>query len=84
MPRTSGGTKSARPVNSLVKKVWPSFGSDAIALRSSRGAQATPTENMVMPGGLKEMQVSEGANTNCVSFLCLNTHLVSVQPLPGA
>lgn len=73
MPRTSGGTKSARPVNSLVKKVWPSFGSDAIALRSSRGAQATPTENMVMPGGLKEMQVSEGANTNCVVSLFEHT-----------
>lgn len=44
MPRTSGGMNSARPVNSLVKKVWLSFGSDDIALRSSRGAQATPTE----------------------------------------
>lgn len=44
MPRTTGGTNSARPVNSLVKKVWLSFGSDDIDLRSSMGAQATPTE----------------------------------------
>ena len=73
MPRTSGGTKSARPVNSLVKKVWLSFGSDAIALRSSRGAQATPTENMVMPGGLKEIQVLEGTNTNCRFFIWTRT-----------
>lgn len=48
--RTSGGTNSSRPVNSLVKKVWLSFGCDDIALRSSIGAQATPTEKMVMPG----------------------------------
>lgn len=44
MPRTSCGINSARPVNSLVKKVWLSFGSDDIDLRSSIGAQATPTE----------------------------------------
>ncbi|TNN87396.1 hypothetical protein EYF80_002597 [Liparis tanakae] len=49
MPRTTRGANSARPVNSRVKKMWFSFGSDAIAFRSTMGAQDTPTEYMVMP-----------------------------------
>lgn len=49
MDRTTSGMKSKRPVNSRVNRVWRSFGSDDIALRSSKGAQATPTEKMVMP-----------------------------------
>lgn len=89
IPRTIAGTNSASPVNSLVKKVWLSFGSDDIALRSSRGAQATPTAYMVMPndwwvgqtGRVKEVTV------RCEHILLLfllefNTHLASVQPSP--
>lgn len=42
-------TIGSNPVNSLVKKACDSFGLEAISLRSSRGAQATPTEKMVIP-----------------------------------
>lgn len=89
-----GGTNSARPVNSLVKKVWLSFGSDDIALRSSRGAQATPTEYMVMPsdwwmgktGNVDAMRTVRTVRTIhklLLFFLYFNTYLVSGQPPPG-
>lgn len=42
-------TIGSNPVNSLVKKACDSFGLEAISFRSSRGAQATPTEKMVIP-----------------------------------
>lgn len=49
MPRTMGCWNCARPVNSRVKNTWLSLGSDAIAFRSSIGAQATPTAYTVIP-----------------------------------
>lgn len=42
-------TIGSNPVNSLVKKACDSFGLEAISFRSSKGAQATPTEKMVIP-----------------------------------
>lgn len=49
MPLITSGTICSNPVNSLVKKVWDSLGSEAMSFRSSRGAQATPTEKTVIP-----------------------------------
>lgn len=49
MPLMTSETIGSNPVNSLVKKACDSFGLEAISLRSSRGAQATPTEKMVIP-----------------------------------
>ena len=49
MPLITSETIGSNPVNSLVKKAWDSFGLEAISFRSSRGAQATPTEKMVIP-----------------------------------
>lgn len=49
MPLMTSETIGSNPVNSLVKKACASFGLEAISFRSSRGAQATPTEKMVIP-----------------------------------
>lgn len=49
MPLMTSGTSASNPVNSFVKKECSSFGLEAISFRSSRGAQATPTEKMVIP-----------------------------------
>ena len=49
MPLITSETIGSNPVNSLVKKACDSFGLEAISFRSSRGAQATPTEKMVIP-----------------------------------
>lgn len=49
MPLMTSETIGSNPVNSLVKKACDSFGFEAISFRSSRGAQATPTEKMVIP-----------------------------------
>lgn len=49
MALTILGTTCSSPVNSFVKKVCVSFGSDAISFKSSSGAQAMPTENMLIP-----------------------------------
>lgn len=49
MPLMTSETIGSNPVNSLVKKACDSLGLEAISLRSSRGAQATPTEKMVIP-----------------------------------
>lgn len=49
MPLMTSETIGSNPVNSLVKKAWDSLGLEAISFRSSRGAQATPTEKMVIP-----------------------------------
>lgn len=49
MPLMTSETIGSNPVNSLVKKTCDSFGLEAISFRSSRGAQATPTEKMVIP-----------------------------------
>lgn len=76
MPWTKAGAKFSRPVNSLVKKVCLSFGSDAIALRSSMGAQATPTVYMVMPsdwwvgktGYERNMNFSKNCTQTIVDF----------------
>lgn len=44
-----GSSNCSRPLNSRVKKTCVSLGSDAMAFRSSIGAQATPTVNTVIP-----------------------------------
>lgn len=49
MPLMTSETIGSSPVNSLVKKACDSFGLEAMSFRSSRGAQATPTEKMVIP-----------------------------------
>lgn len=49
MPLMTSGTSASNPVNSFVKKECSSFGLEAISFRSSRGAQATPTEKTVIP-----------------------------------
>lgn len=49
MPLMTSETIGSNPVNSLVKKACDSFGLEAISFRSSKGAQATPTEKMVIP-----------------------------------
>lgn len=49
MPLITSETIGSNPVNSLVKNACDSFGLEAISFRSSRGAQATPTEKMVIP-----------------------------------
>lgn len=49
MPLMTSETIGSNPVNSLVKKACDSFGLEAMSFRSSRGAQATPTEKMVIP-----------------------------------
>jgi hypothetical protein len=51
MPLMTSETIGSNPVNSLVKKACDSLGLEAISLRSSSGAQATPTEKMVIPKG---------------------------------
>lgn len=89
IPRTIAGTNSASPVNSRVKKAWLSFGSDDISLRSSRGAQDTPTAYMVMPndrwagqtGHVREILVRH-EHRLLLPSLEFNTHLGSVQPTP--
>lgn len=49
MPLMISETIGSNPVNSLVKKACDSLGLEAMSFRSSRGAQATPTEKMVIP-----------------------------------
>ena len=51
MPLMTSETIGSNPVNSLVKKACDSLGLEAISLRSSSGAQVTPTEKMVIPKG---------------------------------
>lgn len=62
------GTICSSPVNSLVKKVCVSLGSDAISFKSSSGAQAMPTENMLIPLKIVEKK------RNIVEFL-LKVHV---------
>lgn len=68
MPRTSSGINSTRLVNSLEKKVWLSFGCEDMALRSSRGAHAMPTEKMVIPviGGQETGEVMCQVNSSLI------------------
>lgn len=63
MPLMTSETIGSSPVNSLVKKACDSFGLEAISFRSSRGAQATPTEKMVIPA----MEILQGVKTKLQS-----------------
>lgn len=67
MPLMTSGTSASNPVNSFVKKECSSFGLEAISFRSSRGAQATPTEKMVIPTTeifLSELKPSSSLHTH--------------------
>lgn len=78
MPLITSETIGSNPVNSLVKKACDSFGLEAISFRSSRGAQATPTEKMVIPAMevfLNELKSGPAYIKNDVHmfFSCIST-----------